>query len=110
MALRESGASVTSLERVTLTWSSPRSATEARELLLSLRTIEQKLPPLQRTLEDARRQAAALQGTLPPAQAIQLEDCTARCRALQVAIRERRELLTNSSQGNDIQSISTPYS
>lgn len=84
---------------MTLTWSSPRSAAEARELLSNLRTLEQKLPPLQRALEEARLQAAILGAVLPTAQAAQLEDCTARCRALQVAIRERREQLQSSSQG-----------
>ncbi|KAF2900251.1 hypothetical protein ILUMI_05935 [Ignelater luminosus] len=97
--LKESAAAVASLERMTLTWSSPRSAAEARELLSNLRTLEQKLPPLQRALEEARLQAAILGSVLPTAQAAQLEDCTARCRALQVAIRERREQLQSSSQG-----------
>ncbi|XP_018336544.1 dystrophin isoform X2 [Agrilus planipennis] len=97
--LKDSTAAVASLERMTLSWSSPRSAAEARELLSNLRTLEQKLPPLQRTLEEIRSQATFLGSTLPPNQAAQLEDCTARCRALQVAIRERREQLTSSTQG-----------
>ncbi|KAK5646443.1 hypothetical protein RI129_004907 [Pyrocoelia pectoralis] len=97
--LKESASAVASLERMTLTWSTPRSAAEARDLLSNLRILEQKLPPLQRTLEEARLHAAMLGSLLPSAQAAQLEDCTARCRALQAAIRERREQLQSSSQG-----------
>ncbi|KAK4879768.1 hypothetical protein RN001_007914 [Aquatica leii] len=97
--LKESAVAVASLERMTLTWSSPRSAAEARELLSNLRILEQKLPPLQRALEEARLHAAMLGAVLPTAQAVQLEDCTARCRALQAAIRERHEQLQSSSQG-----------
>lgn len=88
------------LERATLSWSGPRSAAEARELLSSLRGLEQQLPPLQRSLEEARAQAGMLGNVLPPASAAQLEDCSARCRALQAAIRERREQLTSSTQGD----------
>ena len=87
------------LERATLTWSGPRSAAEARELLSNLRNLEQQLPPLQRILEEARAQAAMLGPALPQNSATQLEDCSARCRALQVAIRERRDVLTSSCQG-----------
>lgn len=87
------------LERATLSWSGPRSAAEARELLNNLRALEQQLPPLQRSLEDARLQAGSLGGALPPNLGGQLEDCAARCRALHAAIRERREVLTSSSQG-----------
>jgi hypothetical protein len=90
---------VAGLERMTLSWSSPRSAAEARELLSNLRILEQKLPPLQRSLEEARMQAAMLGNALPTNQGAQLEDCSARCRALQAAIRERREQLTSSTQG-----------
>lgn len=97
--LEESAAAVARLERATLSWSGPRSAAEARELLSNLRVLEQQLPPLQRSLEEARAQAAMLGSALPPASASQLEDCSARCRALQAAIRERREQLTSSTQG-----------
>lgn len=97
--LKESVNAVSTLERITLTWSSPRSAAEAREMLLNLRMLEQKLPPLTHALEEARLQAAMLSAHLPTSQAAQLEDCTARCRALQVAIRERRELLQSNTQG-----------
>lgn len=98
--LEESAAAVARLERATLTWTSPRSAAEARELLSNLRILEQQLPPLQRSLEEAKAHAAALGSSLPNNQATQLEDCAARCRALQNAIRERRELLTSSCQGD----------
>lgn len=87
------------LERATLSWSGPRSAAEARELLSNLRVLEQQLPPLQRALEEARIQAAALANALPSNLATQLEDCSARCRALQAAIRERRDQLTSTTQG-----------
>lgn len=97
--LEESAAAVARLERATLSWSGPRSAAEARELLSNLRLLEQQLPPLQRSLEEARAQAAMLGPALPPASEVQLEDCSARCRALQAAIRERREQLTSSTQG-----------
>lgn len=99
MNLEESVSAVARLERATLSWTSPRSAAEARELLSNLRILEQQLPPLQRSLEEARAQAAMLGSSLPNNQATQLEDCSARCRALQAAIRERRELLTSSCQG-----------
>lgn len=85
-----------------MSWSGPRSAAEARELLSGLRILEQQLPPLQRSLEEARAQAAMLGPTLPLPSAAQLEDCSARCRALQAAIRERREQLTSSTQGQFI--------
>ncbi|KAF7278085.1 dystrophin [Rhynchophorus ferrugineus] len=97
--LEESCSAVSRLERATLTWSGPRSAAEARELLSNLRILEQQLPPLQRSLEEARIQATSLGNALPNNLASQLEDCTARCRALQAAIRERRDVLTSSSQG-----------
>lgn len=97
--LEEAVAAVGRLERATLSWSGPRSAAEARELLTSLRTLEQQLPPLQRLLEEARTQAAMLGPALPQSSATQLEDCTARYRALQAAIRERRDVLTSSCQG-----------
>ncbi|XP_030761234.1 dystrophin-like [Sitophilus oryzae] len=97
--LEEACSAVSRLERATLTWSGPRSAAEARELLSNLRILEQQLPPLQRSLEEARIQATSLSNALPNNLASQLEDCAARCRALQAAIRERREVLTSSSQG-----------
>ncbi|XP_019870553.1 dystrophin [Aethina tumida] len=99
MNLEEASGAVARLERATLSWSGPRSAAEARELLVNLRTLETQLPPLQRSLEEARIQAANMGGALPNNLAAQLEDCTARCRALQAAIRERREQLTSSTQG-----------
>ncbi|XP_048518635.1 dystrophin-like isoform X1 [Dendroctonus ponderosae] len=99
LSLDEACAAVSRLERATLSWSGPRSAAEARELLNNLRALEQQLPPLQRSLEDARLQAGSLGGALPPNLGGQLEDCAARCRALHAAIRERREVLTSSSQG-----------
>ncbi|ENN79582.1 hypothetical protein HUJ04_005666 [Dendroctonus ponderosae] len=98
LSLDEACAAVSRLERATLSWSGPRSAAEARELLNNLRALEQQLPPLQRSLEDARLQAGSLGGALPPNLGGQLEDCAARCRALHAAIRERREVLTSSSQ------------
>ncbi|CAH1966565.1 unnamed protein product [Acanthoscelides obtectus] len=97
--LEEACAAVSRLERATLTWSGPRSAAEARELLAGLRALEQQLPQLQRRLEEARAHAAALGAALPQQSAAQLEDCAARTRALQAAIRERREVLTTSTQG-----------
>ncbi|KAK9870702.1 hypothetical protein WA026_008274 [Henosepilachna vigintioctopunctata] len=97
--LEEASTAVSRLEKATLTWSGPRSAAEARELLKSLKNLETQLPPLQRSLEEAQVQAATLSGALPNNLASQLEDCSARCRALQNAIRERREQLTNSTQG-----------
>ncbi|GJQ67359.1 hypothetical protein Trydic_g8249 [Trypoxylus dichotomus] len=97
--LEEAVVAVGRLERATLSWSGPRSAAEARELLTNLRTLEQQLPPLQRVLDEARAQAAMLGPALPQSSATQLEDCTARYRALQAAIRERREVLTSSCQG-----------
>ncbi|XP_066143524.1 dystrophin [Euwallacea fornicatus] len=99
VSLDEACAAVSRLERATLTWSGPRSAAEARELLNNLKILEQQLPPLQRSLEDARMQANTLGNALPNNLAGQLEDCGARCRALHAAIRERREVLTSSSQG-----------
>lgn len=99
LCLEEAASAVARLERATLSWSGPRSAAEARELLASLRTLEQQLPPLQRSLEEARAQAGMLGPALPNASASQLEDTSARCRALQFAIRERREQLTGSCQG-----------
>lgn len=99
MSLDEACTAVSRLERATLTWSGPRSAAEARELLSNLRILEQQLPPLQRSLEEARIQANALGNALPNNLAGQLEDCAARCRALHAAIRERRDVLTSSSQG-----------
>lgn len=99
MNLEESIAAVSRLERASLTWTAPRSAAEARELLSNLYTLEQQLPPLQRTLEEARCQANSMENSLPNHLAAQLEDCTARCKALQSAIRERSELLTSSTQG-----------
>lgn len=98
--LEESSQAVARLERATLTWSGPRSAAEARELLANLRTLEQQLPPLQRNLEDARSLAAKLGNALHNNQASQLEDTGARYRALQFAIKERRETLTASCQGD----------
>ncbi|XP_044267237.1 dystrophin [Tribolium madens] len=97
--LEEASAAVSRLERATLSWSGPRSAAEARELLASLRNLETQLPQLQRSLEEARIQAASLGNALPNNLATQLEDCSARCRALQSAIRERREQLTSTTQG-----------
>lgn len=97
--LEEASGAVSRLERATLSWSGPRSAAEARELLANLRTLEQQLPPLQRSLEEARIQAAGMGNALPNNLAAQLEDCSARCRALQAAIRERRDQLQSSSQG-----------
>lgn len=97
--LEEAGSAVSKLEKATLSWSGPRSAAEARELLNSLKTLETQLPPLQRQLDDARMQAATLNSALPNNLTSQLEDCTARYRALQAAIRERREQLTSSFQG-----------
>lgn len=97
--LEEAVVAVGRLERATLSWSGPRSAAEARELLTSLRVLEQQLPPLQRVLDDARAQATMLGPALPQSSATQLEDCSARYRALQAAIRERRDVLTSSSQG-----------
>ncbi|XP_072385171.1 dystrophin isoform X1 [Diabrotica undecimpunctata] len=103
ISLEEASSAVSRLERATLTWSGPRSAAEARELLSNLRTLEQQLPSLQRTLEEARIQAANIAfnagNGLPNNLAAQLEDCSARCRALQAAIRERRDQLTSSTQG-----------
>ncbi|XP_018579033.1 dystrophin [Anoplophora glabripennis] len=99
MNLEEASSAVSRLERATLSWSGPRSAAEARELLSNLRTLEQQLPSLQRSLEEARIQAAGIGNALPNNLAAQLEDCTARCRALQAAIRERRDQLTSSTQG-----------
>lgn len=99
VSLDEACTAVSRLERATLTWSGPRSAAEARELLSNLRILEQQLPPLQRSLEEARIQANALGNALPNNLAGQLEDCGARCRALHAAIRERRDVLTSSSQG-----------
>lgn len=98
-SLEEACAAVARLERATLSWSGPRSAAEAREFLSNLCTLEQQLPPLQRNLEDARTQAVMLGPALPHNSATQLEDCSARCRALQAAIRERREQLTSCCQG-----------
>uniref|UniRef100_A0A6P7GIB3 Dystrophin-like n=1 Tax=Diabrotica virgifera virgifera TaxID=50390 RepID=A0A6P7GIB3_DIAVI len=98
ISLEEASSAVSRLERATLTWSGPRSAAEARELLSNLRTLEQQLPSLQRTLEEARIQAANIGNGLPNNLAAQLEDCSARCRALQAAIRERRDQLTSSTQ------------
>lgn len=97
--LEESIAAVSHLERATLTWTAPRSAAEARELLSNLRTLEQQLPPLQQTLEEARCQASSMENVLPNYLSAQLEDCTARCKALQSAIKERSELLMSSTQG-----------
>ncbi|XP_071053015.1 dystrophin isoform X3 [Onthophagus taurus] len=97
--LEEAVSAVARLERATLSWSGPRSAAEARELLSSLRNLEQQLPQLHRLLEEARNQAAMLGGALPQTSATQLEDCAARYRALQNAIHERREVLTSSCQG-----------
>nr|CAH7713664.1 unnamed protein product [Callosobruchus chinensis] len=99
--LEEACAAVSRLERATLTWSGPRSAAEARELLAGLRALEQQLPQLQRRLEEARTQATQLSAAqaLPPHAAAQLEDCQARTRALQAAIRERRQVLTTSTHG-----------
>lgn len=97
--LEESTSAVSRLERATLTWTAPRSAAEARELLSNLRTLEQQVPALQRSLEEAICQAASIGNSLPNPLAAQLEDCTARCRALQAAIRERKELLSSSTQG-----------
>lgn len=99
MNLEEASTAVSRLEKATLSWSGPRSAAEARELLKSLKNLETQLPPLQRSLEEAQMQAGTLSGALPNNLASQLEDCSARCRALQNAIRERREQLTNSTQG-----------
>jgi hypothetical protein len=99
LTLEEASAAVSRLERATLSWSGPRSAAEARELLASLRNLETQLPQLQRSLEEARVQAASLGNALPNNLATQLEDCSARCRALQAAIRERREQLTSTTQG-----------
>lgn len=99
MNLEEASSAVSRLERATLSWSGPRSAAEARELLSSLRTLEQQLPSLQRSLEEARIQAGGLGNALPGNLAAQLEDCAARCRALQAAIKERRDQLTSSTQG-----------
>ncbi|CAH0556639.1 unnamed protein product [Brassicogethes aeneus] len=99
MTLEEASGAVARLERATLSWSGPRSAAEARELLVNLRTLENQLPPLQRSLEEARIQAAAMGNALPNNLAAQLEDCAARCRALQAAIRERKETLTSSTLG-----------
>nr|XP_023019878.1 dystrophin [Leptinotarsa decemlineata]XP_023019880.1 dystrophin [Leptinotarsa decemlineata] len=99
MSLEEASSAVTRLERATLSWSGPRSSAEARELLCNLRTLEQQLPSLQRSLEEARIQAANIGNALPNNLSAQLEDCTARCRALQAAIRERRDQLTSSTQG-----------
>lgn len=97
--LEDSTSAVSRLERATLTWTAPRSAAEARELLSNLRTLEQQVPALQRSIEDAICQAANIGNSLPNPLASQLEDCTARCRALQAAIRERKELLSSSTQG-----------
>ncbi|CAG9859500.1 unnamed protein product [Phyllotreta striolata] len=97
--LEEASSAVSRLERATLSWSGPRSAAEARELLSNLRSLEQQLPSLQRTLEEARMQANNVGDALPSNLAAQLEDCAARCRALQAAIRERRDQLTSSTQG-----------
>ncbi|XP_017782927.1 PREDICTED: dystrophin [Nicrophorus vespilloides] len=99
VTLEEASSAVARLERATLSWSGPRSAAEARELLNGLRTLEQQLPPLQRSLDEARSQASMLGSAVPQTSATQLEDCTARCRALQAAIRERREVLTSTCQG-----------
>lgn len=99
MTLEEASAAVSRLERATLSWSGPRSAAEARELLVSLRNLETQLPQLQRSLEEARIQSGSLGNALPNNLASQLEDCSARCRALQAAIRERREQLTSTTQG-----------
>ncbi|CAG9768578.1 unnamed protein product [Ceutorhynchus assimilis] len=99
LSLDEACAAVSRLERATLTWAGPRSAAEARELLNNLRMLEQQLPPLQRSLEEARIQASSMGNYLPNNLAGQLEDCAARCRALHAAIRERRDVLTSSSQG-----------
>lgn len=99
MNLEEAVVAVGQLERATLSWNAPRSAAEARELLASLRSLEQQLPPLQRILDEARAQATMLGPALPQSSATQLEDCTARYRALQAAIRDRREVLTSSCQG-----------
>ncbi|XP_065164491.1 dystrophin [Atheta coriaria] len=97
--LEESSAAVARLERASLSWSGPRNPSEARDLLNGLTNLEQQLPPLQRCLEEARNQASMIGHALPPAQANQLEDCTARCRALQAAIRERRDVLQTACQG-----------
>ncbi|VEN49818.1 unnamed protein product [Callosobruchus maculatus] len=99
--LEETCGAVGRLERATLTWSGPRSAAEARELLAGLRALEQQLPPLQRRLEEARAQAAQLDAAqaLPPQHAAKLEDCQGRARALQAAIRERRQVLTTTTHG-----------
>ncbi|KAL1512976.1 hypothetical protein ABEB36_002471 [Hypothenemus hampei] len=99
VSLEEACTAVTRLERATLTWSGPRSAAEARELLNNLRSLEEQLPQLQRSLEDAKIQAHVLGNALPNNLSGQLEDCNARCRALHAAIKERRDVLTSSSQG-----------
>lgn len=73
--------SIGALERASLSWSSPRSATEARDMLQNLRKFEDDLAPLQRTIEDLNDQAAVFSATgvfLTPSTVTHLEDYTAR--------------------------------
>lgn len=97
--LDESSTIVSGLERATLTWSGPRSAAEARNWLAALRALEHQLPPLQRTLEEARTLTAQLraESALPQAAAVRLEDAGARCRAIQDAMRQRHEVLEKTA-------------
>ncbi|GLV38782.1 Dystrophin [Carabus blaptoides fortunei] len=95
--------SIGALERASLSWSSPRSATEARDMLQNLRKFEDDLAPLQRTIEDLNDQAAVFSATgvfLTPSTITHLEDYTARWKALQAAVNERYEQLASSTKGD----------
>ena len=80
-SLNELFKNICALEKASLTWSSPRTAAEAKQMLQQLEQLELDLTPLQQILKDINEQVLMFAATgvqLPVDISSQLDDCTAR--------------------------------